>query len=88
MSAHVLLNLLNELGQRDKMRGLLLRTSVHDVIKICKPLVVYGSIPLNIHEARLHPLWGEAYRRKKIPVDHFIGHILLLYKKLIKGQIY
>ena len=33
------------------------------------------SIPLNIHEVWPCPFWGEAYRRKKIPVDHFIGHI-------------
>ena len=47
-----------------------------------------GGIPLNIHEVWLRPFWREAYRRKKIPVDHFIGHIPLLYKKLIKDQIY
>ena len=46
----------------------------------------WGSIPLNIHEVHPHPFWGEPYRRKKIPVDHFIGHTLLLYKKLIKDQ--
>ena len=53
--------------------------------KIDKPL---GSIPLNIHEVWPRPFWGEAYRRKKIPEDHFIGHIPLLYKKLIKDQLY
>ena len=47
-----------------------------------------GSIPLNIHEVWLRPFSGEAYGRKKIPVDHFISHIPLLYKKLIKDQIY
>ena len=47
-----------------------------------------GSIPLNIHKVWPCPFLGETYRRKKIPVDHFIGHIPLLYKKLIKDQIY
>ena len=47
-----------------------------------------SSIPLNIHEVWPHTFWGEAYRRKKIPVNHFIGHIPLLYKKWIKDQIY
>ena len=47
-----------------------------------------GSIPQNIHEVWPRPFWGEAYRWKKIPVDHFIGHIPLFYKKLIKDQIY
>ena len=44
MSAHVLLNLLNELRIRDKIQGLLyatlLRTS-YRFPKVCKPLVVY-----------------------------------------------
>ena len=31
-----------------------------------------------IHEVWPRPFWGEAYRRKKILVDHFIGHIPLL----------
>ena len=47
-----------------------------------------GSIPLNIHEMWPRPFWGEAYRRKKISVDHFIGHKSLLYKKLIEDQLY
>ena len=35
MSAHVLLNLLNELGKRDKMQGLLSILSLfHELIKI------------------------------------------------------
>ena len=49
-----------------------------------------GSLPLNIHEVWPRPFWGEAYpcyRRKKILVDHFIGHIPLLYKKLIKPDM-
>ena len=45
-------------------------------------------LPLNIHEVWQRPFCGEAYRRKKIPADHFLGHIPLLYKKLIKDQIY
>ena len=58
----------------------------HNVFQKSVNLVVYGSIPLNIHEVWPRPFWGEAYRRKKIPVDHFISHIPLLYKKLIKDQ--
>ena len=49
---------------------------------------VTGSIPLNIHAVWPRPFWGEAYLRKKLPVDHFIGHIPLFYKKLIKDQIH
>ena len=45
-----------------------------------------GSIPLNIHEVWSRLFWGEAYRGKIIPLDNFIGHIPLLYKKLIKNQ--
>ena len=53
-----------------------------------KEVLIHSSIPLNIHEGWQRPFWGETYRRKKIEVDHFIGHIPLLYKKLMKDQIY
>ena len=45
-----------------------------------------GSIPLNIHEVWPRPFWGEAYRWKKNPVDHFIGHIPLFYQKFTKAK--
>ena len=42
----------------------------------------YGSISLNIHEVRPSLFKGEAYRPKKIPVDHFIGHIPCFIRSL------
>ena len=34
------------------------------------------------------PFLGRSLSSEEIPVDHYIGHIPLLYKKLIKDQIY
>ena len=42
-----------------------------------------SSIPLNIHEVWPRSKWGGGYNQKKTPVDHFIGHIPLLYKNVI-----
>ena len=49
----------------------------------------FGSIPLNIYEMwpLATPYTERCYRREKTPVDHFIGNIPLLYKKVIKHQI-
>ena len=49
-----------------------------------------GSIPLNIHEVWPRVFGGEAYRQKKNSSGSFhlvIGHIPLLYKKVIKDHI-
>ena len=61
----------------------MLNSIYHMVLKLLN-----GSIPLTFHKVWPRLFWGEAYRWKKIPVDPFIGHIPLLYKKLIKYQIY
>ena len=55
--------------------------------KIDKPLVVYGSILLNIHEVWPCPFWRGSSPQKKNTVVHFIGHIPLLHWKVIRGQI-
>ena len=49
--------------------------------------IIAGRIPLNIHEVTPRPKRRESYGQKKTPVDQFIGHIPLLYKKAIKDQI-
>ena len=43
----------------------------------CKIKFGIGSIPLNIHEARLRLFFGEGLIRKKIPIVISIGHTYL-----------
>ena len=50
-------------------------------------MLLWGSNPLNIHEVWPRPKWGEEALGRKSRVDHFIGHVPLLYKKVIKGKI-
>ena len=49
-----------------------------------------GSIPLDIHEVWPHPKLGGGYCQKKTQINQinfFIGHVPLLYKKVITDQI-
>ena len=39
------------------------------------PIVVYCSIPLNIHAVWPRPYCGGSIHQNKTPVDHSIGHI-------------
>ena len=41
------------------------------------------SISLNIHEVWQHRKRGGRYRQMKTPADHFLGQIILFYKKVI-----
>ena len=37
--------------------------------------MIYGSIPLNIHEVWPRPFWRGSSLQNKTPMDHSIGHI-------------
>ena len=49
--------------------------------------VIVVSLHLVIHEECPRPKRGVYYSQMKILVNHSIGHIPLLYKKVIKDQI-
>ena len=50
-------------------------------------MLLWGSNSLNIHEVWPRAKWGEEALGRNSRLDHFIGHIPLLYKNVLKGQI-
>ena len=86
MSVHVLLNLLNELGKRDKMRGL---SSILSLFRkeFNKFNNTWARMLDSIYHMTLRLLWNLISAVKALKFCHYVRNVVMDGNKLFKAQV-